>query len=124
MRKLAIIILSVAAILVASCAVKDGDWDPIKLSKSEIKFGNDGGSATVEAKNYTGWWINDIRLAGTEICYYPAPDENKAVAGEGISATVRENKVTITVEPSQEKREWIVDMEAGDAFTSIRVRQN
>ena len=126
MKKFTVICLAILAACCHSCTPKDGDWDPIRLSKSEISFGTEGGTCTVEAKNYKSWWINDIRVTGTNTYYFPEPGDNRKVAGEGISAMIgtEENTVVITVSPSPDRHDWTVEMEAGDAFTSIRIRQN
>jgi len=128
---LSIVLLS--AILVCSCQKftdrAPGDWDPIELSQSEVVFDATGGSCTIESLNYGRWWINEIRITGTETYYHADPGENYSyltASGDGISAKIgtEKNTVVITVDPSSEKHDWMVGMEAGDAFTSIRVKQN
>lgn len=104
-------------------------WDPVGLSKSEIIFDADGGSCTIESTNYKSWRINAIEITGTEIYYRADPGENHSylsASGDGISAKVgsKKNTVVITVDPSSEVHDWKVIMRAGNAFTSIRVKQN
>lgn len=132
MKKLFAFVLLSTSIL-CSCQkfsyLGDGDWAPIKLSQSEVFFDADGGSCTVESINYGCWWINGIRITGTETYYFADPGEKYTyltASGDGISAKIGINKntVVITVNPSTEKHDWSVEMEAGDAFTSIRVKQN
>lgn len=108
---------------------KVGAWNPIELSKATVTFSKKGGTATVEAKNYTSWWINNICITGTDKFFYAEPGEGytyRRAEGEGISAKVGEKKntVIITVDPSSgERRSWDVNMQAGNAFTHIRVIQ-
>lgn len=47
-------------LLGSSCnrILKDGDWDPIKMDKSEVHFTSNGGEETVTSLNYGSWWIN------------------------------------------------------------------
>ena len=119
-------------LLFSSCEINKmlpGEWNPIELSQSEITFDAKGGSCTVECKNYPGWWINGIQITGTDIYYPSDPGENYTyltATGNGISVKIgpEKNAVIITVTPSSEQNDWTVLMEAGDAFTSIRVRQN
>lgn len=106
-----------------------GDWDPIELSQSEIIFDADGGSCTIESMNYGSWWINRIEITGTEIYYHADPGDDysySTACGDGISAKIgsKKNTVVITVDQSFDMHDWKVLMEAGDAFTSIRVKQN
>ena len=123
-KKFVVLFLSIVTTSFLSCTKKLGDWDPIKLSKSEITFCDDGGTYTVESLNYKGWWINGIQDMGTEVYYSPDDTDRNMVTGEGISAKTEGNSVIITVEPSSDKHDWSVHMEAGDAFAYIRVTQN
>lgn len=137
MKKLVSFVM-LCSILVCSCqkdpAQKDserlpGKWDPIELSQSEIVFGADGGSCSIESKNYSAWWLNGIEVTGTKIYYQADPGENYSyltASGEGIDAKVgsKKNTVEITVASSSQKHEWKVWMTVGDAFTSILVKQN
>ena len=127
----------IMAVTILACACnrhvvsssKVGNWNSIELSKSTITFNKKGGTATVEAKNYTSWWINNICITGTDnyFCAEPGKDYTyQSAKGEGISARIgdKKNTVIITVDPSSgEKRSWDVNMQAGNAFTSIRVIQ-
>lgn len=117
--------------LLCSCqkVLRIGAWGPIELSQSEIIFEADGGSCSIESMNYNLWWINGIIITGTDV-YYPAdPGDDSSyltASGDGISAKIgaKKNTVVITVAPSSEIHDWEVLMEAGDVFTSIRVKQN
>lgn len=133
MKKLYILIFLAITTVICSCDnEEDGAWDPIKLSKSEVTFDENGGSVTIESKNYNNWWINVINVVGTDIYYLADPGDNYlnvnlTASGEGISAKIagsKNNTVIITVDPSSGKNEWSVVMQAGNAFTSIKVRQN
>ena len=130
-----LIFIMAFSVLACSCnrhvvsSSKVGDWNSIELSKSTITFSKKGGTATVEAKNYTSWWINNICITGTDNYYYADPGNDRSflsAKGDGISARIgdRKNTVIITVDPSSgEKRSWDVHMQAGNAFTCIHVIQ-
>lgn len=126
MKRYAFLLLLIITSCIYSCTKVelDGKWDPIKLSKAKTSFDSNGGSDTIESKNYKSWWINGIKVIDDETYYNVDSSNQMTVIGEGISANVEGNTVTITVEPSPDKHEWAVDMEAGDAFATIIVKQN
>lgn len=129
MKKFALMALLCATLFCSCLSRADGDWDPIELSQSKVVFGAQGGSCTVQAKNYSSWWINGIQDISADTCYIAYSDSTltrKLVQGNGISAQIgeKENTVIITVDSSACSHSWKVLMQAGDAFTSIPVTQN
>lgn len=123
---------------------KDGDWDPIKLDKPEVHFTADGGEETVTAKNYSRWWFIggyedtqyvDGRWEYVNYVYAGSTDGQEAYTydildGGWYHASVpnkgRSNQLIITVDPNPtaRPRHATIEMEAGDAFTSVKVYQD
>lgn len=107
--------------------IEVGDWPAIKLSREEVSFGPKGGTVTITCENYESWWINDVQIVGTEKYVHADPGANneyRTLNAEGISAEiVGGNKVKITVSPSAAAGDWLLHMEAGDAFTEIRIKK-
>lgn len=124
--------------------LKDGDWDPIKMDKSEVHFTSNGGEETVTSLNYGSWWINggyeDFQIVngqGQYVNYVMAGSTDGQEAytydildGGWYHASVpekgRSNKLIITVDQNYtaKPRQATIDMEAGDAFTSVKIYQN
>ena len=102
-----------------------GDWPPIQLSMDKISFGPEGGSITVTCENYSKWWLNDVQIYGTEKYIHADPGANNeylTLNAEGFKAVILEgSKVKITVSPSKAPGDWLLHLEAGDAFTQIRI---
>ena len=147
MHKLTILAALTALLLCSfSCEheTPDGQWDPIEMDKPEVHFTSEGGEQTVTATNYSGWWINggyeDAQYVngkweyvnyvyssstdGQEACTYDILDGgwyHAAVPDKG-----RSNKLVITVDQNitAKPRQAIIDMEAGDAFTTVKIFQN
>ena len=123
---------------------KDGDWPPIKMDKSEVHFTSEGGEETVTAKNYSGWWINggyeDVlymngQLEYVNYLYAGSTDGEDACTydildGGWYHASVpnkgRSNQLIITIDPNYtaKPRQADIAMEAGDAFTTVKIYQN
>ncbi|MBR5056315.1 MAG: hypothetical protein IKX03_03865 [Bacteroidales bacterium] len=102
-----------------------GDWAPIRLSMDNIAFGPEGGSVTVTCENYGKWWLNDVQITGTEKYIHADPGNNNeylTLNADGFKAVIIDgNKVKITVSPSKAPGDWLLHLEAGDAFTQIRI---
>lgn len=141
------ILAALAALIMigTSCAKKmEGDWDPIKMDKPEVHFPSAGGEETVTATNYSGWWINggyedaqyvDGRIEYVNYVYAGSTDGPDAYTydildGGWYHASVpnkgRSNKLIITVDRNitAKPRQATIQMEAGDAFTSVKIYQN
>lgn len=104
-----------------------GDWEAIRMTADTLEFGKEGGEQTVICLNYDRWWLNDIQITGTEKFYHADPGQNNeylTVKAPGISADiVRPNALRVKVEPSGAQAEWLIHIQSGDAFTSIKVIQ-
>lgn len=144
MRKIAFILLT---LLLSSCVIErfspDGQWEPIKLNKKELSFSAQGGVDTVIALNYNSWWITGAH-EGTkhvqgELVYinYVEPEStsghmvlNDTIDGGWYHAVVpdksRSNRLIIKVDPNTSiiARKATIEMECGDAFTSIQITQD
>ena len=143
MRKLGILFLSVASILLAGCDKDepDGLWPPIKLDKSSITFSAQGGQETVSMKNYSFWWINAgyegmENINGEWVYNNVATPEcseeyNYDILDGGWYQAVvpnngRSNQLVVTVQANSTgvERKATIAMEAGDAFTTIQISQS
>ncbi len=102
-----------------------GAWEAIRMSADTLSFGKEGGEQTVICLNYGNWWLNDIQITGTEKFYHADPGENNeylTAKAPGISADIiRSNTLRVKVEPSETGAEWLIHLESGDAFTSLKV---
>ena len=123
---------------------KNGDWPPIMMDKSEVHFTSEGGEETVTAKNYSYWWINggyedalevNGRLDYLNYVCAESTDGQDAYTydildGGWYHASVpdkgRSNKIIITVDRNNtaKPRQATIEMEAGDAFTRVKIYQD
>lgn len=110
--------------LSSSCeeVILDGAWDPIELDKNHVNFPKEGGQNTVSALNYNHWWISGGYESADTYSYdvldggwyhVLVPDKGKS------------NTVIITVDPNDDvnPRDAIIQMQAGNAFTSFSISQ-
>ena len=122
----------------------DGAWDPIKIDKPELHFTSDGGEEIVTATNYASWWINggfedSQYVNGTweyvNYVYAGSSDGEEAYTydildGGWYHARVpdkgRSNQLIITVDQNitAKPRQATIEVEAGDAFSSVKIYQN
>jgi len=145
MRKIVFILLT---LLLSSCVIErfspDGQWEPIKLNKKELSFSAQGGVDTVIALNYNQWWITGahegMKHVQGELVYlnYVEPEStggryttfNDTIDGGWYHAVVpdrsRSNRLIIKVDPNTSiiARKATIEMESGDAFTSIQITQD
>ena len=105
---------------------KDGDWEPIDLSISELTFGLEGGTQSVTSLNYPNWWISSICIPnnGEELWYTTSYPEIYTLSVEGLSAVAKTNTVEVTVDVSSTPRNWSLEMTAGDIFAKIKISQH
>ena len=121
----------------------DGRWPAILLDRPEVNLPSEGGTIVVSMLNYKSWWINGGYSAepDEEGVWQPVEDYIYATSSDGEQTTydilegnwfhaVVPNKglshqVRITVDQNYlaKPRHAIIEMEAGDAFTSIKVNQ-
>ncbi|RHJ76299.1 BACON domain-containing protein [Parabacteroides sp. AM08-6] len=121
-------IVSFLSILIG-CDKKDGDWEAVKIDRSEIEFSSDGGSVVITTSNYTSWWIGDIQeKIGNAPFHYVTSDDFTMVEGEWYKIEVpteSENHVFITISPNTTSivRELSIHMTVGDTGATIKIRQ-
>lgn len=135
-RLLQTIIIAASIVTLLSCeeVIKDGAWDPIELNMNHVYFTSEGGRNVINALNYTSWWI----VGG-----YTGPNYSDfihATSSEGengvqdtldggwyhltVPDKCRSNAVIVTVEPNVgEARHTVIQMQAGDAFTTFSISQ-
>lgn len=141
-------ILTIMALVTCMCACEemalDGAWDPMELDKTHLNFPQEGGEQAVVVLNYSIWWISGAysgidktdgrwgyldyihptSSGGDETCTYDILD------GGWYQVTVhdisRSNRAIFKVSPNGTgaRREAIIDMTAGDVFTSISISQD
>lgn len=102
-----------------------GAWEAIRMTADTLDFDSNGGERTVVCLNYDRWWLNDIQIAGTEKHYGADPGRNNeylTAKAPGISAEIiRPNTLRVKVDPSEKPANWIIHLESGNAFTSVKV---
>lgn len=113
-----IYLLAAVTVLVSGCFENRqlGGWDPMELSTEELIFGSNGGQEDVYCFNRPPM-IHDIwnKILGQ---YYYADLLNQKpynCSAPGISVSIIDDKITVKVEPSNEKREWGIRLWSGDS---------
>lgn len=114
--------------------IPDGNWDPMKIDKSEIVMSQAESCDTIKCLNY-GWWINDVEdnVNGVKQIHYvpynPTDTDFCSLEGEWYSLRVpQDNKGLLIIKckenTNHDKRELIIGMSAGDVITSLKVIQS
>ncbi len=131
--------------LLSSCQKEDrfiGDWDPIQLNREFKEIPAEGGTDSIWTTNYPEIWLNygkqeyDARipeqdldtLANPSVEDGFAPREIYHLKGKWICLYVPEsNKKAIVVKVSPNtsgvERRYKIDVQYGDAFSHIIVKQ-
>ena len=118
-----------AMLALSACSEKDGDWDPIKLTKNPLEVPAKGGTVQTSVKNYKGLWLLGVSRDGKALPTQLDPD---AVVGdmyhlnsEYLTAHSDGQTVTVNVAPSEDglAHKFVINVEYGDAFGSITVYQ-
>jgi hypothetical protein len=129
-----IIFLFMSIFLIISCSDKEdpiGKWDDnIKLSVKNVEFAAKGDSVTIKTEG-DWWWINGISINGISSVYYNRESidlESDSYIIEGDCYTVeRRDKNTLFVRMNEnltgKERKMIIDLEAGDYFDSVGIKQ-
>lgn len=143
MSKFLFIPLFLCALMNACDDVTDGGWDPMSLTDDCVNMNADGGTATISIKNYPSIWLNDIvtdttgysssQLSKSTAYYYHDTQKNNYTAPDSIIApwvkavVLKESpqRITITVAPNRSavNRQARLDIEYGDAFAAVIIRQ-
>lgn len=114
-----------------------GDWPAIVLDHSQIDVEACGGEFTITALNYPTWWI----LSGydehnpSSVVYPTSSDGDAAYTfdlldGGWYHARVpqkgQSNQLVVNVDEnySGQSRSAVIEMEAGDVFSSVTIHQN
>ena len=103
---------------------KDGDWDPMKLSKNEFVFPAEGGTDSIKVTNYSSWWIEHAYVDNN---YYS--DDFRSTKADWMEIVVPDDKrnwvyVTVGENTTDSLRKANLVMTAGDIFKSIPITQN
>ena len=121
-KKIAISLIALFATAI-SCTKesKDGDWDPMKLSKNEIVFPAEGGTDSIKVKNYSSWWISSVFVNNS--------DDFRSTKADWMEIVVPDDKrnwvyVTVGENTTDSLRKATLVMTAGDIFKSIPITQN
>lgn len=136
MKKPIIFALLATCLALSACDEdpKYGGWDPIKVDNPTLEFTAEGGTQTATATNYSGWWINGGYEKNPSLDYILSTSSGgegtysfDVLDGEWFHAEVpgRGNKLVVTVDANTtgKQRTLYIDMEAGDAFTTVKVTQ-
>ncbi|MCQ2376229.1 MAG: hypothetical protein MJ069_10090 [Salinivirgaceae bacterium] len=120
------------AILGACCKIevvtRDGDWDPIKLSKSSFVASANGDTLRCQLKNYPSGWFDYVSLNGKYLEIYQS---DSAFNFQDIKCRILQAKVTgknicVIVEPNNTHYSRFIEVgiECGDAFSHISIVQD
>ena len=118
----------------------DGNWLPIQLDKDELHFSAEGGADTITSLHYSHWWIcygyDDARMVDGKTVYKNFVYANNNLGGQYLSfldggwyVAVISNEckdqlvITVMKNTTGEPRKATIEMEAGDAFTSVMIIQ-
>lgn len=140
MKKLLFMLVAIMAMSTfSSCDIEepDGKWDEMKWEKTSyekegycIKVPKEGGTFTFKCKNYSHFWLNNIKetIPGYGIDkitnYYPDEKRYKKMECEVATVSVEENTLTITIAPSECSYRLIdLTVTAGDIFDVIKFVQ-
>lgn len=128
MRRFLTILLACVSVMCVSGCLKNrelGDWDPIKLSTGELIFGADGGQEDVYSLNRPPFVHHILDKTLGQIYYADFLNQERYnCSAPGISVSIKGDKITVRVEPSDEKRVWGISLWSGDASGAITVYQN
>lgn len=122
---LSIVALLVSALSLSSCQENKalGDWDPMELSEKQLVFDNRGGECTVYCSNYKPRLADIIdKINGKR--FFVDTDHLFAFSAPGISVSINDNKIIVSVEPSEDEHKWSVGLKSGNSFSGISVYQN
>ena len=124
-KKIAISLIALFATAI-SCTKesKDGDWDPMKLSKKEFVFPAEGGTDSIKVKNYNSWWISSVFVNNIHYC-----DDFRSTKADWMEVVVPDDKrnwvfVTVSENTTDSIRKAYLGMTAGDIFDEIKITQN
>ena len=128
-----------AAFFLASCSSDrlDGDWDPMKWSKTDYKIINEDGTKyyyvpqkgrtfSFTCKNYRPWISGmSITTDGSIQHLYPSDDDWHMLEYDQIHVEVENNIVTIGFSPNSDNHlhRYELTLTAGDVFHTFRFIQ-
>ncbi len=130
-----VIIFLVSIFLISSCSdllQPKGKWDDnIKLSTRSVEFGAGADSAIITTKG-NWWWIDGISFEDSTYMYYNRKDidlESEAyIIVENCFVVERRDKNTLYVKFNEnitgKERLMRIDLEAGDYFDYVNVKQS
>lgn len=103
---------------------KDGDWDPMKLSKNEFVFPAEGGTDSIKVTNYSSWWISSVQIGNNHYC-----NDLHSTKADWVEIVVPDDKrnwvyVTVGENTTDSLRKTYLVMTAGDIFKDISITQN
>lgn len=144
MKRIITLLAALACICSCDKLLEEGRWEPMELDRQHLNFLSECGEQVVVVLNYSRWWISgaydyvemvDGKLeyrnyvhptssGGEETCTFDILDGgwyHVSVPDKG-----RSNTVIIKVDQNipAKPRQAIINMTAGDVFTSISIHQN
>lgn len=113
--------------------IPDGNWDPMKIDKSEIVMSQAESCDTIKCLNYY-WWITDVEenVNGVKqihnVPYNPTDTDYCSLEGEWYNLRVPQDNQNLLIinfkeNTNHDKRELIIGMSAGDIFTTLKAEQ-
>lgn len=106
----------------------DGEWDPIKLTKSNFSASPNGDTLRCRFKNYSSGWFTNVEVNGQYLDIHPSDSlfNPKSIKCEVLKAETRGKDICIIVGPNttSSHRYIKVGIECGDAFSHISISQD
>lgn len=131
MRPWRIAFMTLAAISLASCSEKDGDWDPMEWKADEpVQYGggvyivsSDEETFTFTCSNYSKPWFSNSKDNGKDIL--PDKDDLRVIDSENFRAEMQGNKLTIAFKENEsaQERNFSITVTAGDIFYTFNFEQ-
>ena len=130
-----------AAVSLASCSDSDGDWEPMKWSKSDYKVvledgtkyyyvPQEGAVFSFTCKNYMPWISGMSVTAGETFAHvYPFDDDLRLLEYETVRVNVTDYLLTVRFAPAPVRPDdnrihrYALTLTAGDVFHTFRFMQ-
>ena len=124
--------MMLAAISLASCSKKDGDWDPMEWKADEpvqttdgvYNVSSDEGTFSFTCSNYSKPWFSNAKDNGKDIL--PKEGDYGIIDSDSFRAKIEDNKLTIDFKEneSDQKRCFSITVTAGDIFYTFNFEQD
>lgn len=139
-KMLPAIILAFGFLSVSSCSNEEkedpiGKWPPIKLTVNGAEYNSityavpaEGGEYKLYSSNYGSLWLNSVKENDDVVWYSTAEDFSKVnVSGEWYTLNYdSDGNIVVNINAAKadnKERTIYLELECGDAFSSIQFKQ-